>query len=266
MHSARGRAASSPKRRIGTGHERAEAGHAVDPRRRSRTRAAAAVIAVCALALPAAAAGAFLSTSGAFLASFRAAAVFVPRPTSLPAVTGSAVSGQALTASTGTWANSPASFAYQWERCASTGGSCAAVAGALASAYTLGEADVAHTMRVLVTATNSGGSASSLSGPSAIIAQRPADILAPSISGSARQGKTLTATPGTWSGYPAPSFTYQWQRCNIAGGECAPIAAATTATYVPVAADAGRTLRAAVTAHNSAGSATAASAATAPVS
>jgi hypothetical protein len=75
-------------------------------------------------------------------------------------------------------------------------------------------------------------------------------------------GQTLTASPGTWSGSTPISYTYQWQRCDSTGGKCAAVSGATGVTYVVSSADAGSTLRVSVTATNSVGSATAASAPT----
>jgi len=47
-----------------------------------------------------------------------------PANTTPPAVSGSAQSGQALTASPGSWSGSPTSYAYQWQRCDSAGAAC----------------------------------------------------------------------------------------------------------------------------------------------
>ncbi|HEX5224270.1 MAG TPA: hypothetical protein VFW29_03975, partial [Solirubrobacteraceae bacterium] len=44
----------------------------------------------------------------------------------------------------------------------------------------------------------------------------PANTVAPSISGSAQQGQTLTTTNGSWSGEPT-SYSYSWQRCDSSG-------------------------------------------------
>jgi len=72
----------------------------------------------------------------------------------------------------------------------------------------------------------------------------PVNTVAPVVSGTATFGQTLTTTNGTWTGAPAPTFTYQWQRGvgNISG--------ATSSTYVLVAADVGNTVRCVVTATN----------------
>src|SRR5439155_21827046 len=61
------------------------------------------------------------------------------------------------------------------------------------------------------------------------------------------------------------AFGYQWERCEAKTLVCTPIAHATVATYVPVAADVGKRLRVLVTATDAAGRATAPSNLTATV-
>ena len=68
----------------------------------------------------------------------------------------------------------------------------------------------------------------------------------PDVEQTAQVGAQMRVTNGAWS--PTPSgFAYGWLRCNASGGSCAAIAGATAATYTPVAADVGSTLRGAVT-------------------
>ena len=67
---------------------------------------------------------------------------------------------------------------------------------------------------------------------------------------------------------PAPTpldYTYQWQRCDAAGTDCADIAGATDPTYTLTPHDVGATVRVVVTATNAAGDDTARSAPTATV-
>ena len=96
-------------------------------------------------------------------------------------------------------------------------------------------------------------------------ATAPADMTPPSISGQPIVGNTLSATPGQWTGTAPISVAYQWQRCSSTGANCGPIAGATASNYVVPAGDVGSTLRVAVTASNTAGSATATSPVTAVV-
>ena len=42
----------------------------------------------------------------------------------------------------------------------------------------------------------------------------PANVAAPSLSGDAQDGQTLSASLGTWSSNPT-SYSYQWQRCVV---------------------------------------------------
>lgn len=75
----------------------------------------------------------------------------------------------------------------------------------------------------------------------------PVNTVAPVASGVGIVSQTLSVTTGTWTGNPAPSFTYQWQRGGV------DIGGATNNTYLLVAADAGQSIRAVVTADNGIG-------------
>ncbi|MGZ6691758.1 MAG: WD40/YVTN/BNR-like repeat-containing protein, partial [Solirubrobacteraceae bacterium] len=96
-----------------------------------------------------------------------------PANTSLPAISGSAVVGQLLSASTGVWSGSPSGYAYEWRRCDTTGAGCVAIGGATSAGYTLTLADVGATLRVAVTASNGGGSATAVSTQTAVVAAAP---------------------------------------------------------------------------------------------
>jgi hypothetical protein len=198
------------------------------------------------------------NVSGATTVASNPTAVIIPLPaavTAAPAIAGTATNLQTLAASPGSWANGPTKFAYQWEDCGASGAGCSAIAGATSATYTLAFSDVADTIRVVVTATNAGGSATATSGPSAVIAPvlvpwantpPPGLLGAPAVSGTPAVGGTLTCATGRWSNSPA-SYEYQWNRGN------APIVNATSATHTVVAADRGKALSCTVTAINSGG-------------
>src|SRR2546423_230904 len=59
----------------------------------------------------------------------------------------------------------------------------------------------------------------------------PANTSLPTISGTLRDGQTLTGSPGAWSGTTPINYAYQWQRCDVLTGICNPVAGATPATY-----------------------------------
>jgi hypothetical protein len=84
------------------------------------------------------------------------------------------------------------------------------------------------------------------------------------ITGTAQQGQTLTATTGTWGDEP-DSYAYQWQHCDAGGANCTDVVGATASTYAVTAADVGFTLHVEVKATNHFGSTTSASAVTAAV-
>lgn len=82
-----------------------------------------------------------------------------PRNTELPAVVGTAQDGQLLAARDGEWAgDNPMTFVYQWLSCDAAGANCGGISGATGKVYRVSTADVAHRLRVRVTARNASGS------------------------------------------------------------------------------------------------------------
>src|SRR5207302_8470029 len=71
----------------------------------------------------------------------------------------------------------------------------------------------------------------------------PANTAAPTVSGVAQQGQTLTANPGTWTGNPAPTFSYQWQRCDTTAEDRTYVAHSREKTYQLPPPDIGATVR-----------------------
>jgi hypothetical protein len=167
----------------------------------------------------------------------------VPVNTARPTISGTAQVGQTLTATTGTWTNNPTSYAYQWNLSGSP------INGATVATYVLIEADVGHILTVSVVAKNSAGSSTpaTSAATSSVIDIIPTNITLPTISGTAKQGATLTATVGTWSHNPT-SFAKQWANTSIG-----PIPGATALTYVPTASDVGFEIAVFVSATNSGG-------------
>ncbi len=94
--------------------------------------------------------------------------------------------------------------------------------------------------------------------PPALSTAPPANTALPALSGTAEEGRTLTASAGAWSNDPS-SFAYRWEACNAAGKACSDIQGATGASYQLGSADVGRTVRVVVTATNAIGSTSASS-------
>jgi hypothetical protein len=87
-----------------------------------------------------------------------------------PKISGNAQEGQTLTG-TSAWSGAqPIAYNYQWSRCDASGANCASIPGATGSTYNIASADVTHTLRVIVTASNSHGTTAATSNPTAVIA------------------------------------------------------------------------------------------------
>ncbi|MBV8562949.1 MAG: hypothetical protein JOZ56_07650 [Actinobacteria bacterium] len=211
--------------------------------------------------LPVAAA---LAAVALVLASSASAAA--PANTAAPSVGGAAVQGATLTASDGGWSNNPTSFAYQWQRCHDDGTSCGNITGATSKTYTLAAADVGHTARVVVTATNQDGKASATSDATDVVdsSNGPRNDVKPTLGNGSKAGDTITVGNGLWTPTPT-SFSRQWQRCDAAGANCKDIAGATGQSYNIASSDVGSRLRALVTAHASGGQQATVATATSPV-
>jgi len=94
----------------------------------------------------------------------------LPAKTAAPKLTGTAVVGNKMSVSEGTWSGAPVDHGYRWTRC--TGSSCVVIAGANNQSYTPATADVGHTLVAEVTATNSGGSVAVPSEASATVVSK----------------------------------------------------------------------------------------------
>jgi hypothetical protein len=118
--------------------------------------------------------------AAAIIAAFRAqnaisAGVNPPVNSVAPAITGTPTEGETLTASTGTWSNSPDSYTYQWKD------DGVAISAATASTYVLTASEVGATITVTVTAHNEGSGSTGVSATSAGVGPVAAGIGGPDI-------------------------------------------------------------------------------------
>ena len=168
--------------------------------------------------------------------------------TGAPTITGTARVGETLTAVTtgimdADGLTSP-SYTYQWIRVISSVD--ADISGATSSTYTLVASDEGTTIKVRVSFTDDAShteTRTSAATGTVAAANSPATG-APTITGTARVGETLTAvTTGIMDadGLTSPSYTYQWIRVD--SGTDADISGATSSTYTLVAADEGTTIK-----------------------
>jgi fibronectin type 3 domain-containing protein len=210
--------------------------------------------------------GLVVVTTMVFVSVGTSATLVAPANTTPPTISGTTMVGQTLTANTGTWSNTPVSYAYQWLRCNGGGNACSNIAAATTNTYVVAAADSGKTLRVHVTATNADGSTSAESAETGQVSAAtsnaaPGNTTPPTISGTPKVGLVLTANDGSWSGNPT-SFTYVWKRCEADTAACANVVGATGKTYGVRIGDLGYRLRVTVTAKNAKGTGTANSAIT----
>ena len=180
-----------------------------------------------------------------------------------PAISGIAKRGRALTVTGGNWTPAATSYAFQWQR--DDGSGFADIDGATNTSYTPGADDLGDPLQVVVSATNSFGTTTATTAPTADVAtDPPVNTGTPGIAGTPKRTFTLTASAGAWTPAGA-AYTYQWQRDDGAGGGFTDISGATASSYTLVAADVDAVVRVEVTATNADGAVTAASAQTAIV-
>lgn len=108
------------------------------------------------------------------------------------------------------------------------------------------------------TATGPGGTVTVTSDPISITVPAPVNTALPTISGTAQEGQTLTASTGTWTNNPT-AFAFQWKRNGVA------ISGSVNPTRVLTAGDLSAVMTCEVTASNSGGAASATSAGTSAV-
>lgn len=145
-----------------------------------------------------------------------------------PSISGAAEVGKTLTANHGTWTASPSSYAYQWYVGDESGesGHLRPIEGATSSTFVItsqtheehtpAEGQIFLSIEVWVTAKNAEGTSMhpGRSQATAVVPDpTPQNLTKPTISGVAKVGQTLTATPGTWSHSPTEQGII-WLRTN----------------------------------------------------
>lgn len=147
-----------------------------------------------------------------------------------PSISGQPFVGSKLQAETGSWTPAVEHFGYQWFRAG------AAIPGAYQSTYTPTSQDIGSALTVRVTASTPGYRLTVVSSdPTTPIAVGALSTTAPTISGKAIVGSTLTAVSGTWNPQP-DSVHYQWNRDGH------PISGADRDRYTLVGEDEGKTI------------------------
>jgi hypothetical protein len=154
-----------------------------------------------------------------------------PVSTAAPIVTGLARVGDTLSASTGTWTNTPTGFTYQWRRGPFD------IEGATQASYVPTVIDLRWPVSVRVTAANAIGPAIATSARTApVLPAAPVCFIVPVVTGEPEIGEQLQASTGAWAGTPS-AYVYEWRRdLSVIVDEIAPL-------YTPTVDDEGFTLR-----------------------
>jgi VCBS repeat-containing protein len=166
-------------------------------------------------------------------------------PTGTVTVTGTVTENQVLTADTATLADVDGlgPLSYQWQRNAGSG---FVNIGALdtASTYTLTDADVGGTVRVVVSYTDQQGTAESKTSAAtaAIAGVNDPHTGGVSITGTATENQVLTAVSTLADVDGLGTLHYQWQR-DVGSGYANVVGAADQATYTLTDADVGGVVR-----------------------
>ena len=149
-----------------------------------------------------------LGSSSASLSSATSAVVDIaPTNTAIPVITGTARTGETLTSSRGSWTSSPSAsttYAYQWKRASTVGGTYTNIASATDRTYDLTDADIDKFIKVSVIATNGIGSSSAALSAATSVVVDLTDSVVPTANSPV---STATGFTFTISNYSA-NYTY----------------------------------------------------------
>jgi hypothetical protein len=187
-------------------------------------------------------------------------------------ITGTAVVGQTLTASAGTlfygYCNSDR-LNYQWQSSSDGSTNWTNVGSLTSTASTsttlvLTSSEAAKYIRVQIYISNSCGSGNTTTSSATTEVIGAPTIGSATITGTAAQGQTLTATANSVTG-TSVTTTYQWQSAATSSGSYTDISLATSSTYVLPSSQATKFIKVKITVTNAAGAADTTSSATTEV-
>jgi hypothetical protein len=138
-----------------------------------------------------------------------------------PSISGSAVVGQTLVVSSGTWLNSPTSFEYQWLVCTPSNG-CNPISGATSATLTLNQSFVGDTLGAEVVAINASGASDLVTvGPTAAVTQsnqeQPTSLRVTSSVNPAKINTSVVFTTRVPPGMAGGSLTFYENQQAIPG-------------------------------------------------
>jgi hypothetical protein len=182
--------------------------------------------------------------NGASTASAATSAVTDIAPTlTTPVISGTAEEGQTLTATAAVPNEGEATVAYQWRESFNGGTTWSNIAGATSLTYVVQESDEGAILEIVATSSDTDGSGTTAtSAVTAGVIDISPTLTTPTISGTAQEGQTLTATAAMPNDGDA-TVAYQWQESFNGGTTWSNITGATSLTYAVQQADEGAILR-----------------------
>jgi hypothetical protein len=180
-----------------------------------------------------------------------------------PNISGTPQVGKKLTAATVSAvpvnSNPMGKISYQWMRSdTSTAGTFSAIPTATRTTYTPIGDDQNKYLQVIATATNNAGDTATATSATPLLINYviPSGLVVALDTTTARVGETLTAVITSVTGFPEPTYIYQWQRCTTTGTSCtnySNISGATLSTHRTVLGDLNKYIRISVKATNAVG-------------
>ena len=167
-----------------------------------------------------------------------------PYVVTTPSFSGGPQIGVATTVTVGTWGNSPTSYSRQFTVNGFAAGS--PITGTGTASHTWAPGDEREACACEVSATNGSGTTTyTLAiGTVAVGVGAPVNTVAPSFTGTAQAGSTLSGSAGTWTG-TVDSYSYVWTRDGTL------ISGATSINYTLTGSDVGHSVTLVVYANNS---------------
>ena len=183
-------------------------------------------------------------------------------------ITGTAVVGQTLTATASTvnyYNCSNGILSYQWQSSSDGSTNWTNIGSATSTTFVLTSSQLSTYIRVQITPSTDCGSGSAATSSATAAVTGVPTIGSASITGTAAEGQTLTATANSVTG-TSVTTTYQWQSATTSDGVYSNISLlATSQTFVLTSSQAAQFIKVKITVTNVAGNADATSSATTEV-
>lgn len=177
-----------------------------------------------------------------------------PSNDTAPELSGSAIVGLVISASSGDWTGIPEpTYSYQWQVSDDGEEGWTDIPGAEAYQYTIEAAYTAKYLRAAITATNTAGTDIAYTTASDLVVSAPSNTVRPLTNGPYYPGITIEGTAGEWDGYPTPTVNTQWQLSNDGGITWLDIDGETGLEYLITPPNFGQQVRILAVATNSVG-------------